>query len=70
MVCVSCIATAAAAGAGTMAFFRLVDMVRDGGVRKTVAFLRGSAQVRGGAESDDENGVASTGDGVLSGDRS
>ena len=53
-----------------MAFFRLVDMVRDGGVRKTVAFLRGRAHVRGGVEPDDENGTASAGDGVLSGDRS
>lgn len=53
-----------------MAFFRLVDMVRDGGVRKTVAFLRGRGDVRRGAEPGDENGVASTGGEVLSGDRS
>ena len=41
MVCGSCIVAAAGAAAGTMGFFRLVDMVRSGGLRKTLAFLRG-----------------------------
>lgn len=37
-----------------MAFFRLVDMVRDGGVRKTLAFLRGERSLRGRRSADDD----------------